>query len=196
MSPHARAALIAPAVGVLTMVALSACGGSDPAPIEIPEAPAAEASETNPDPEPDPQERDVAAAKAAYEEFVTTLNTVGASGYEDPAPVSALLWGDVDYRTAVLDSLIDYHRRGITQVGEQRIVDLTLAEYLPDPSDTGQRVVLDACVDNSDVDQIDPDGTSILMDDGVDRIPATVTMQHSEEQWTVSNVEWHRGEQC
>ncbi len=196
-------------VGAAALVALTpaACSGSEglgPPGLTgaaTPEATAPPATtESSPTPETDREAGDaaIAAAEQAYRDYVDATNALAQSGYADPSEVDSLLCGDTAYRSAILANIQDKRDRGIVQTGEQSIADLTVADYPADGAGEGlDAATLEVCIDQTGFDQKAPDGTSILVDGGADRRPATVSLQRQPDgRWTVATVEWHEGQRC
>jgi len=120
-----------------------------------------------PEPEPTPTptgfasaDEAFAAAEQTYRAYVDALNAVDLA---DPAtfqPVYDWLTGDA--LSSSKESLTQMHADGWTVVGETTFSRATLAEHSPDT------VVLDLCLDVTDIDVVDASGVSVVPADRTD----------------------------
>lgn len=195
MTTRRRPALAA-ALTCAAAIALAACTSTPPEP-QGPLIPTSSSSSPEPSAEPtaDPREVAVSDASDAYEAYLTALNTAGADGFADVTELRELVWGQ--WRAAFLETVSGWRDAGITQVGEQRAVSIAVGETSGGTPDEGpDTVVLEPCVDSRGYDLVDPEGTSIIVDDGEDRSRASVTMVRQDGRWTVNAVEWPEGQSC
>ena len=137
----------------------------------------------------------VDAATAALTALVATSDEIGQAGYADWAPMAGLVGGDLRVRAQ------DLHEQraasGSRQTGSTTIDDVTVAEYDAGPDGGGrERVVLDACVDTSDVDIVLADGTSRLDPDEPTRLVVRYTVQNTDGHWTVDDIASDPAQTC
>ena len=183
------------ATAVLAVLAVGACTTGSPAPAPSTPAPTTAPSSPLPTPTATPS-LDAAAAKkkAAVDAATTTLttfidrsNAVGQAGYDDASSLSGSLGGDLRSR---MKDLYDQRRTsGIRQTGDSKIESVEVAKYEPGAGSGVQgTVVLDACVDNSSMDVVLPDGSSRLDPDYPRRLVVTYTLRDTDGHWTVDDV--------
>lgn len=116
------------------------------------------------------EEEALAAATAAYEEYLRVADEVGQRGWAD---------AEGDLGTVVVDPLLSeeletgasFELEGYTQSGQSTFdsVALQSAELYGDP-----QVIFYVCLDVSDVDVLGPDGQSVVPGGRPDRLPLEV----------------------
>jgi hypothetical protein len=146
------------AIGLLA-AALTACDAT-PDPVETPPVFASE-------------EEAFAAAEETYRAYVDALNNVDLS---DPATFEDVYaWTTGDANAGEKKSLTEMHAQGWTVEGSTEVVSLDPVSY-DAPSET---VVIDACVDVSDVTVRDQDGNSMVAAERPSTQPSTVSLSAS-----------------
>jgi type V secretory pathway adhesin AidA len=186
--------LIAAAILCAALVATTAaCTPDDPTP-----SPTATTATPTPTPTPTPtrtptvdaRQQRIEDAKAAYVAYTAAVNDVmqnsGAGATEKI--IAPYVSGDLRPR------LVSYYQQvvdqGLRQTGATKIASLEVV------SDDGT-IVLDACLDNSGVDVVDPTGKSVLLPGFPSRLVTVETLRQQDDgRWTLVRSETDQARPC
>ncbi|TXK08693.1 hypothetical protein FVP74_13430 [Microbacterium saccharophilum] len=129
-----------------------------------------------PQPSPSPtgfasEEEAFAAAEETYRAYVDALNQVDLSDPETFEPVYA--WLAADSLESSKKTFSEMHANGWTVNGPTNFDQATLK------SARGHDVVLELCLDVTQVDVLDADQNSVVPEDRLDRQPLQVTFGHA-----------------
>ncbi len=129
------------------------------------------------------EEEALAAATAAYEQFVRVSDEVAAGGWETPGVLNSVA---VDPALArELESAEEFAAAGYRQTGTTQVLSTALQQLDPGPPAV---VVIYACIDVSEVDLVDSAGTSLVPDTRPDVIPVEIQLA-GDAALMVSGVE-------
>jgi hypothetical protein len=188
------------ALAAMALVAgLSGCVSGEPE-----AAPSVAVSEVSASPSPSPvdpaeaaKEERIAAAQEWYEGYVEISTTYYKKG-EDP------FWelADNGYIGQEIKTTLQAYGKEFTekkfkQVGDTVVASYSNAKYEGDPLNddvTGHRVTMDACIDNTGMDVVKPDGSSTLNQDFPKKVIVTIVMQGQPAgNWALVKNESHGG---
>ena len=203
-----RAAVVAGViVTVLALVGIAILvvgGGDDPAPPPPPPVAVDEPADTAPVQEPAQTPEDLAAAEAEerYREFIRVDDQIARGSYANPE-----LYETVAINPERAQRILEAREfAGARVTGETRIASLVVESVqLPTDPAENPEVRLLACLDVTDIQAVDANGTSLVSPDRLDRIASRVLLQKFEpgdfaqapdrSGWFVAEVK-QRGEAC
>lgn len=192
---HPRRLLVATVIAGALVAGATACTPDDPEPTPTPSATTPSATPTptaSPTPTLDAQQQRIEDAKAAYLAYTAAVNqvmqTAGATGWMETV-VAPYVSGDLRPR------LVSYYgqvsAQQLRQTGETKVASLEATESVE------QRVVLEACLDNSGIDVVDPSGKSVLLEGFPDRLITVETMRQQDDgRWTLVASETDQARPC
>lgn len=200
-----RSAAFSASIALPLILGLCACQANAGAPPESPVS--ASSSDAHPPsvsatgPAEAAEAKNVAEAKRRYLEFqeITT-----ESAQKGVSPFSELMSGGYigssELQSQQQSFWEQYTDLNLKQVGEAGIDVVEVTKYEGDPlraDVTGQRVYMTVCVDNSDRDVINPDGTTALRKDSPNRVLMKAVMQGQKEDgiWSL-NENKSTGKKC
>lgn len=183
-----RLALAATALGItlLSAAGLAACSSDGPV---RPRTPAPSAT-----PVFASEEEALAAAEALYGEYSFLTNAIGQEGWVNVDALTAYVRG----RALVneLESAAAFRGKGWRQVGDSTHDSIQLQRWV-DQGRGGVEIVFYVCLDVSAVDVVDSDGSSVVSESRPSRQPLEVTVDDSEDQLKISEVEpWTGADFC
>lgn len=203
MTTHRRARQTT--VGLALMLPLSVllgCTSGDPDPTPTPTVTSPSPTQS-PDPTPtasptlDTQQQHIEEAKASYTTYISVSSEVEQAGMTDwQSKVMPLVSGEL--RDIVQNFYEQASEQGLRQVGEPKIASMNVVEYVEDPTGAGfEQVRMEVCLDNSEVDVVDPAGNSVLLEGYPDRLLHDVLMQRQNSgRWTVTRNTTLEGQTC
>jgi hypothetical protein len=184
-------------VSALITTAVAGCsmfGSADPTP--SPSTPAATTDAPTSSPEPsDPAEaakqQNIDDARARYEEFLAIGSKhakAGTSAFEELLNKGYL--GDNEIQTSEQSYWEQFTKQKLKQVGDgEGVVSVQVLDYEGDTSKDGvlgHRVHMEVCLDNTGLDIVKPDGSSILQEGVSQKVIMDVLMQGQETGlWSV-----------
>lgn len=209
MFGKSRVATLGAVAAVALSFSLSACqNANEPseAPIEsvspsTTDSPSPSVSPTPEDPAKAAEAENVAEAKDRYLEFqeITT-----AQAKKGKSPFSKLMSGGYigspELQSQQQSFWEQYTDLELKQTGEAKARVVKVTKYEGDPLQddvTGHRVHLRVCIDNSDKEVVNPDGTSALRSDSPEKALMEIVMQGQKQDgiWSVNEVT-SIGEDC
>lgn len=185
-------------VALALAAAAAAAAGCSPATPSTTSSPTSSVT-ASPTPTLDPaevQEQEaVAAATATLTEFLRVSDEIGENGYADASALDPLVSGDLRPR---LVSVIEHSRsKGARLTARATVESVEVGGYEPGPDGAGrERVLLDACVDNSTSEILLPDGSSMIDRRYAQRVVVTYTVQHQGDLWTVDDAQSDEARTC
>ncbi|GIG29272.1 hypothetical protein [Cellulomonas marina] len=198
---HPRRLLVATVIAGALVAGTTACTPDDRKPTPTATTTTAPTPSPTPTPTPtptlDPVQEQIGEARAAYEHYNAVDNAVqqaGMAGWQDQ--VIPLVGGD--YREVLVNYYTQASQQGLRQTGETAIASLTVTEHIPDPSGGGgEQVRMEACLDTSDSDIVNPEGASVTQPGFPDRLITAVLMQRQADgRWTVNAAETLQDRPC
>jgi hypothetical protein len=184
-------------VATLVLVATTAaCTGPADDPARPSTTATATASSTPTlDPAEAARQKNIDDATATLVTFVDLDNDVAQAGYVDWMPLNKYLSGDL--RPAVIAGYESFAENGLRQVGEYTITEPRVADYQESSTPGSEAILLEVCMDLSQADTVQPDGSSIVSPGQPTRQLTTYRMMHEEDgRWTVTSSEKTSDEPC
>jgi hypothetical protein len=180
--------LTASALAVAAILLLPGCTGDAPIVLPSPESSTAPVFATD--------EEALAAAEAAYGEYLRVSDEILMDGGDDPERLLTVATPELfeveseGYATA--------RELGQRSTGGSKFDSMELQQYVPAAAGGKSIVVVYACNDISEVDFLDARGQSVVAPGRVNRIPVEITFDHTtsgsstllvaaEENWTGGN---------
>lgn len=187
------------AVAAVILTAAVACsGGGEPGSTTTSPTPTRSSTATptsspvpSPSETPDATQLRIDDAKATYTEYTAAFNKAqqagGGTWMEDV--VAPFTSGDM--RPRMVSYFEQFVAQGLRQTGASRIAALTAVEA------TEQTVVLEACLDNTDVDVVDPNGASVMLEGFPARLITVETLRvQADGRWTLVDSKTDQERQC
>ncbi len=181
-----RLAIAAAAVvTILAVAAIALLVTNDGEPAAAPAPVPSVAPSSTPDASPPaavqtPQDVAAAEAKARYREYLRVSDEIGQNGYTSSAPYDAVTV-DPERTNVELAFRTIGRNEGARQIGDVVVASLEVTSVdLEVGPGSYPKVVLEACLDVSDVDVIDSTGKSLVTADRLDRSASTVTLHRYE----------------
>lgn len=111
------------------------------------------------------------------QDFYAAADELGKSGYADLSPITYFLTGD--YTSTYLEEVGWLQSQGAVRVGEASQTKFKVVDHhaVEDPFFDDQ-LTIEVCIDNTNVDVLLPDGSSVIPPERRGRYVATVTMWH------------------
>ncbi|GEK23130.1 hypothetical protein [Cellulomonas xylanilytica] len=141
------------------------------------------------------QQESVEAATATLATFLRVSDEIAEAGYADWSAMSTLVGGEL--RTNLVSFFEQSRDLGARQTSRGTVESIVLKEFQPGtPGAGGERVLLDACLDNSTSEVLLPDGSSDIDRSYPQRVVVTYTVQHHVDFWTVDDAQSDASRTC
>lgn len=140
-------------------------------------------------------EEALAAATAAYDEYLAVSNAVTGDPSVDLAELSPLTTSE--YFLEVSEAVSALRRDGLRTVGSTRIQDVTLQQWVQGLE--GAEVAIYVCLDVSGALLVDPEGRDVTPADRSELVPLEVTLvaeSSASELLIARSDSWPQGDVC
>jgi len=190
------------AAGIAALALLvSSCGGSDdpvaqPTPSSA--APTTSAPTSSSVVPVSAEDQAVTEATEAVSQFYAAIDRINADRNSDPDTLHDVTTGDA--YLAQVRQAVQMKARGLTQIGNGRVVDATPFS-IDLTTDAGANppkfptVVMDACLDVGDVNVVDAEGKSVVPATRLAQTTARLNVVHFDFGWRVDKIA-SSGEPC
>jgi len=189
---HRRASV---ALVVATLTVLTAACTDDPETTTTTTGP--RSSTTAQELTPDPRLAAEREAIQALKDYTDLENTVAKAGFKDYFQLIDLVTSD--YGKTYGEQLYSFQQSGVRQVGDATLSDFKVIDHHTVESELyDDQLSVEVCIDNSKVDLLYPDGTSVMQTEAKGRWVTTVTLWHrtGTQWWYVAGYLMDGGRPC